>query len=142
VARLRGRSRRARSSKNNRDDRVRIYFTWIRCLIGGSPIPNVGSRIAGCSLGQQAGPLLWVILWTVLDLLVEPNHHQRKSTQQEKEARAVVLRSHFRTGIGFGGSAQRVHRLEHGVRQGAGPSRERLCHWASSRASCSFVFRK
>jgi len=132
----------AQQQKQARRSRPHLLHVDICCLIGGSPIPNVGSRIAGCSLGQQAGPLLRVILWTVLDLLVEPNHHQRKSTQQEKEAGAVVLRSHFRTGIGFGGSAQRVHRLEHGVRQGAGPSRERLCHWASSRASCSFVFRK
>ena len=93
----------------------------ICCLIGGSPIPNVGSRIARCPLGQQAGPLLRVILWTVLDLLVEPNHHQRKSTQQEKEARAV-MQSHFRTGIRVGGPAQRVHLLS-GVLV-AGPSRE------------------
>jgi hypothetical protein len=33
------------------------------------------------------------------ELLVEPNQHQRKSTQQEKQVRAVVLPvSHFRTG--------------------------------------------
>jgi len=34
-----------------------------------------------------------------VELLREPNHHQRKSNQKEEEARAcaVVLRSHFRT---------------------------------------------
>src|SRR5215472_3724639 len=36
-----------------------------------------------------------------VELLREPNHHQRKSNQKEEEARAcvVVLRSHFRTAV-------------------------------------------
>ena len=36
-----------------------------------------------------------------VELLREPNHHQRKSNQKEEEARAcaIVLRSHFRTAV-------------------------------------------
>jgi hypothetical protein len=73
------------------------------------------------------GPTVFARAGRSLELLREPNHHQRKSDQKGKEtrARAVVLpESHFCPAVrSLGGDAE--------------PSRSELGHCAVPRASCS-----
>jgi hypothetical protein len=56
--------------------------------------------------------------------------HRKESPGEDLSRGSLML-------LDDGGSAQRVHRLEHvGMRQTAGPNRSELCHCPVPHASC------